>query len=331
MRAFRHVPTLKTGATKAGFLDSAECLLKRLGSLPPWNFMCLSSTDSSPPLIHCNRQQDYLVCNMARAKKQRSRKNIAPRPRPNKPFPFLSLPPEIRLMVYDVAMPEEIHLTGHYGSPGLPSTIRALIKVKGIREELIPHLFGRYHFAWIRASTPPRPRGPFRLHIRCEYEPDRFKPLAIAHISSLSIRFTGPVALNSHRLSLDDLDLFLRWARWRSLRSHLYTWSLEKLTLVEAFEPPGMPFCQFRRFPNRWKAEFSRDASRFLTNIPVVPGLQSLKIVLNNPATKEAMKAFLERCAGCEIDGRVAYCLYGQENVPVWFRLQDNQVVRTDG
>lgn len=229
-------------------------------------------------------------------------------------------------MVYDAAMPEEIHLTGHYGSPGLPSTIRALMGVKGIREELIPHLFGRYHFAWIRASPLPRPR----IRNGC-YDRDCFNPLAVAHISSLSIRFTGPVELNSHRLSYDELDRFLRWARWRSLRSHLHTWSLEKLTLVEAFEPPGPPFSQSRRFPNHWTAEFSRDASRFLTNIPVVPGLQSLEIVLNNPATKEAMKAFLDRCASCEIDGRVAYCLYGQEKVLRWFHLQDNQVVRTDG
>lgn len=233
----------------------------------------------------------------------------------------MSLIPEIRLMVYDAAMPEEleIHLTGTHGFPGISPTIRALMEVNLIRDELIPHLFERYRFQWTLAS-----RDYFNLgRVR-----DRFKHHAIPRINSLSVHFTGG-SLSPRHLDADNdpLRRFLGWARWRSLRPHLFPWQLKNLTLVEDH---GL-------LPPRWQApqytvdDFSLDASHFLMEVSVVPDLDSLKIVLNDRATDEAIKAFLERCASCEIDGRVGYRPYYAEKVSEWFRLQGNQVVRIDG
>lgn len=227
----------------------------------------------------------------------------------------MSLHPELRLMVYDAAMPQEIHLSGSKGSPGLPPTVRALMKVKSIREELIPHLFGRYHFQWTDIWS---------RNFIYKYSWDCFKRQALPFINSLSFRYTGLVSRPREDSSFERLDSVLRWARWRSLRPHLYPWHLKRLALVEAYDP----------FASRNNLHLAGDGwehggDRFLIEAPVVPGLDSLKIVLNSLPGEEAVRAFLERCASCEIDGRIGYCQYGQETASEWFRLQDNQVVHT--
>lgn len=221
-------------------------------------------------------------------------------------------------MVYDSAMPDEVRLSSRKGSPGLPPTIRALMRVKVIRDELIPHLFGRYHFEW----TDDHPLPQFLR----DYEWGCFKRQVIPYINSLSFRFTRPVLLPRIESSYDPMDRFLRWTRWRSLRPHLYPWNLKTLTLVEAYE-------RFSNRQPRYQTAFdgSHGPDRFLKNVSVVPGLDSLRIVLRDLAGGEAVKAFLDRCAICEIDGRIGYCPYGQEEVSEWFRLQDNQVVRMAG
>lgn len=239
---------------------------------------------------------------------------------PEQPFPFMSLSPEIRLMVYDAAMPEqlEIHLTGTQGFPGISPTIRALMEVNLIRDELIPHLFERYHFQWTLTGREYFNLGRVR---------DRFKHHAIPRINSLSVHFTGGSSLPRHLYAEHDpLRRFLGWARWRSLRPHLFPWQLKNLTLVE--DHGLLPRWQA---PHYTADDFSLDASHFLMEVSVVPDLDSLRIVLNDRATDEAIKAFLERCASCEIDGRVGYRRYYAEKVSEWFRLQDNQVIRIDG
>ncbi|KAG6362535.1 hypothetical protein INS49_007627 [Diaporthe citri] len=266
---------------------------------------------------------------MARAKRRRTHKKVAPPPAAGPPpsltpsppedsFPFMSLLPEIRLMVYDSAMPDEVRLSNRKASPGLPPTIRALMRVKVIRDELIPHLFGRYHFEW----TDAHPRQQFQRDLEWEC----FKRQVVPYINSLSFRFTRPVSRPRKQSSYEPLDRLLRWTRWRSLRPHLHPWSLKKLTLVEANEPFSN-----RQPPYRTPVDVSYGPDRFLTDVSVVPGLDSLRIVLKDHAGEEAVKAFLERCESCEIDGRIGYCPYGQEKVSEWFRLQDNQVVRMAG
>lgn len=268
---------------------------------------------------------------MARAKKRRSHKKVPPLPAvappfpaasspPEDTFPFMSLLPEIRLMVYDSAMPYagEVRLSNSRGSPGLPPTIRALMRVKVIRDELVPHLFGRYHFEW----TYARPWLNYWPH----NEWDCFKRQVVPYINNLTYRFTRPVSLPRTEDSYEPLDRFLRWTRWRSLRPHLHPWNLKKLTLVEAYEP-----FSDRRPPYQTATDFFHGTDCFLMNLSVVPGLDSLRIVLRERAGEEAVKAFLERCESCEIDGRIGYFPYGQEKVSEWFRLEDNQVVRMDG
>lgn len=231
----------------------------------------------------------------------------------------MRLPPEIRLMVYDSAMPDEIRLSSRKGSPGLPPTIRALMRIKVIRDELIPHLFGRYHFEWTDVHRPL---------VRRDHEWGCFKRQVVPYINSFSYRFTRPVSLPRTESSYKPLDRLLRWARWRSLRPHLHPWNLKKLTLVVAYDP--FDPVQGRRLPYL-PADVCYGPDRFLIDVSVAPDLDSLRIVLEDHAGEEAMKAFLERCASCEIDGRIGHCPYGQEKVSEWFRLQDNQVVRTAG
>lgn len=224
-------------------------------------------------------------------------------------------------MVYDAAMPEEVHLANTKTSLGLPPTIRALMRVKDIQDELIPHLFRRYHFHWTdtgRQVFPPN------------HAWDRFKRYAVPYINTLSIRFKGRVMTPRLKDSYAPLEHLLTWARWRGLRPHLHPWNLKNLTLVESYD--------FSRRPRRVRLPYSPHTEppydavdRFLTNVCVVPGLDSLRIVLNSRAGEEAVREFLERCASCEIDGRVGYCPYGQEKVSEWFCLQDDEVVRVDG
>lgn len=223
-------------------------------------------------------------------------------------------------MVYDAAMPEEVHLSNTKHTLGLPPTIRALMRVKPIRDELIPHMFRRCHFHWTdsgRRVFPP------------DHAWNRFKRHAVPYINSLTVRFEGLVASPRRRTSYVPLERLLTWARWRSLRPHLHPWNLKNLTLVEAYDLSSFRF----RLPGAPTGYEPSDnaADRFLTDVCVVPGLQSLRVVLNDRAGEEAVREFLERCASCEIDGKVGYCPYGEEKVSEWFCLQDDQVVCVDG
>lgn len=232
----------------------------------------------------------------------------------------MSLPPEIRLMVNDSAMPEEVHLATIKHTLGLPPTIISLMSVKPIRDELIPHMFARYHFHWTNSSSG-------RQVLSHDHAWDRFKRHAVPYINSLTVRFEGLVLQQSSQISYYFLERLLTWARWRSLRPHLHPWNLKNLTLVEAYN-----LSSFRlRLP--WTSAEPSDpaADRFLINVCVVPGLESLKIVLNHRAGEEAIREFLDRCASCEIDGKVGYSPYGEEKVSEWFCLQDDQVIRVDG
>ncbi|KAL1849670.1 hypothetical protein Daus18300_013171 [Diaporthe australafricana] len=274
---------------------------------------------------------------MAQSRGQPSLIEGVPSPPSETIFPFMSLPIEIRLMVYDVGMPEEIHLLGKHGFTGIPPHIRALMRVKLIRKEMLPHFFSRYHFRWMEA----------RAWSGIQPQRDLFKRYVIPFITSLSIHLERPLSANTtHQSSPKHLGDLIKWMRWRSQRSHLYPWHLKRLTLVEAhyvhtrhqfhlLQPPSyhprLSVSHFSRLPVPLAGGNMHPAlETFLTMIPVVPGLESLKIALNYDPGNKVVKAFLERCAGGGAEGALGYRqdVY-QEEVFEWCWLKDDQIVHT--
>ncbi|KAK2611689.1 hypothetical protein N8I77_005017 [Diaporthe amygdali] len=255
-------------------------------------------------------------------------------------FPFMSLPIEIRLMFYDLEMPEEVHLSDKKGTLGLPPSIRTLMNIKIIRNDMLPHLFSRYHFQWTEKYHSASSDLP--------YQWDCFKRQAIPFITSLSILIDDPFSRPSRDFSPKPLDALLKWMRWRSLRSHLFPWHLRNLKLAAAHltRPRVM-----RTSTSSWSAvaigavlaaragpllppapELDPDTKKFLLESAIVPRLNSLTIILNDHPEDEVVSAFLQRCAGNEIEGRIGFRrdLFDKK-VFEWFELQDNQVVHISG
>ncbi|KAI3391077.1 hypothetical protein diail_8063 [Diaporthe ilicicola] len=243
-------------------------------------------------------------------------------PSPEITFPFMRLSLEIRLLVYDMDMPKQVDLVSR-GSTGLPPHIKALMNVKIIREELLSHLFSRYPFVWTNARA------------WSEFKPEGvcFKRLVIPFITTLTIHLDRSFSLTPRQPSPRYLGNLLNWMRWRSLRSHLYPWHLKRLTVVE----PRCARSQIQPGSWNWNPRWSSyapispflDIEMFLMNIPVVAGLDSLKIALSTHPGDKAIKAFLERCAGGGIEGRLGYRRNeADRRVSKWFWLQDNQVAR---
>lgn len=247
----------------------------------------------------------------------------------------MSLPIEIRLMVYDVGMPKEVHLISKGGFTGIPLHVRALMNIKLIRKEMLPHFFSRYNFRWLdaRAWSGFKPQG------------DLFKRYVIPFLTSLSIHLERPLSANSfHQSSSKQLGDLIKWMRWRGQRSHLYPWHLKRLTLVEAHYRYVPPFLR-RRLPAVMSASHplrvNRDVpldggnmhpalEKFLTMIPLVPGLKSLRIALNYDPGEKVVKAFLERCAGGGAEGGLGYRRKAyEEEVSEWCWLKDDQIVHT--
>lgn len=244
---------------------------------------------------------------MASSKKRRSRKK-AVLPDTDKPFRFMSLPPELRIMIYDVLIREQTALSEKWCAPAdlvvvshynttLSSSVQSLLKVKDIRAELLSRLLKRYQFEWTGSSD---------LEINSTGRWLSFKRYVLPFINNLTVSIYNP----DNPLKRDT-NLFyniLRWMRWRSLRSHLYPWQLKSLTVREVSRA-ARPSASESRFTavvmNRLKDDtaWEYDVARFLIGLPMVPSLDSLKIVLKNEPLPGAAKAFLARCAACGVEG----------------------------
>lgn len=226
----------------------------------------------------------------------------------------MTLPPEIRLMVYDSLMPITVRFDGWGDYPGLQPAIRALMRVKAIRAELLPHIFTRYHYNWIYSFKRP--------HVHSGWY--RFKRRAIPFLK----RFTFEIS-RSYKRPHAPTELFytlLNWMRWRSLRSHLHPWHLKKLTLSV------FPY-RFDKYANPQDLPSTESNDEFLEDAPVVPGLESLTIVLNGRVGEEAAKEFLERCASCGVQGKIGYWYYDYDRgktLNLAYVLQEGQIVCAD-
>lgn len=218
----------------------------------------------------------------------------------------MSLPPELRLMIYDVLIREQTALSEELRAPAdlvvvsdhnttLSSSVQSLLQVNDVGAELFSRLLRRYKFEWTGSSD---------LEISRRWL--SFKRYVIPFINNLTVSIYDP----EHPLKRET-NLFhniLTWMRWRSLRSHLYPWQLKSLTLREVSRA-ARPSASDSRFIavllNRMKDNIAweHDVICFLVGPPMVPGLDSLKIVLINEPLPGAAKAFLARCAACGVEG----------------------------
>ncbi|KAG8156598.1 hypothetical protein KVR01_013549 [Diaporthe batatas] len=257
-------------------------------------------------------------------KKRRSRKAFVPLD-PGNPFPFMSLPPEIRLMVYDFLIREQTAMSYKWGVPAgtvglsdshnmLSSSVKSLLKVKDIRAEIFPQLLSRYQFEWAEA-------GDWTSSERWE----SFKRYVLPFISSLTITIHDKD--RPRKSSIKLFTIILKWMRWRSQRTHIHPWQLKSLTLKEG-PRVTVPIPLWAFF--RWERDGTeRDVSHFLVNGPMVPGLESLTIVLKTKPQEEAAKACLERFAGCGVEGKLGYWHDDQRKVAYWFHLDEGQLIQT--
>lgn len=240
-------------------------------------------------------------------------------------FPFLTLPAELRLMIYEALLPDEVYLSGSVGSRGLPPAIQALMTIPIIRGEILKHLFTTYQFNWVDVKEPFKP----------SFGWDRFKQHALPYITSLRINLKEPFSKYTYdRRRPRPFFALLRWMRWRSLRSHLYPWHLKNLQLVETpIQPPWQSgFSGYLLFPYYSNVSFEPpEALDFPRQSAVVPGLESLTVILNDRPSDETVKTFLERCARNGTEGKIGYWQCVKGKLIGWLSLQGNQIVRTTG
>lgn len=241
-------------------------------------------------------------------------------------FPFLSLPTEIRIMIYDAALPEEVHHIDGRCSGILP-WIRAFMRIKAVRTEFLSHFFSRSHFIWHDVALNISGANDRR---------DPFKRYAVPFIATLTIllQSTPSASKSNSPPDPEGFDALLRWMRWRSVRSHIHPWHLKHLTLVAPhFLPPHQPY---------WLGMTSKSATEsfnclfspllhpiLLTRACNVSGLYSLDIILPSYPELEPAKKFFGRCASNGLVGMIGYQEQPVGKV-IWLCLENNQIVPLD-
>lgn len=237
----------------------------------------------------------------------------------------MSLPPELRLMIYDVLIREPTDPSSSSREAdivvlsddhtALSSRVKSLLKVKDIRAELLSRLFAKYQFEWTGFDSRD-------WNLRWV----SFKRYAIPFINNLT--FAIHDAPRPHSRTDKPFVTTLKWMRWRSQRSHLYPWQLKSLTLrglPRPYTPPGM------QFPPWLRNEMERhDTFRYILWAPVVPVLDSLNITLRSKPRSKDSKAFLQRCADCGVEGKLGYWKRKSGGRLYYrLRLEGGQLIRT--
>lgn len=142
-------------------------------------------------------------------------------------FPFLSLPAEIRLMIYyEIRLPSNIHLP----RPRLPASVKALLRINGIRSELLVLMGQKCHFHRCRAK--------YYRSVMSSSLPtwSAFVKYALPHIKKLSLTVPS-FFCGWHWLMNRELSEILRSLRVRQLDRHRdkpLPWNLQHLTIMEA-------------------------------------------------------------------------------------------------
>lgn len=208
-------------------------------------------------------------------------------------FPFMSLPAEIRIRIYEIATSSCVCVpwtprspSKHYLSCSMcrrrhdrypqavqfPPHVKALLSVKQIRDDMLPHL----HLAWVGGF-----RGPMTP---CW---DSFKRSAIPAVEHLTICVEVLFFRHSAKLHRHSREL-LSWMRWRSQRASRYGWNLTHLTLIEGSRYwPSNPLrvmdgshFAFHRATIAASEEVPKDTKALAKDFPMIKGLKSLTLIL---------------------------------------------------
>lgn len=229
-------------------------------------------------------------------------------------FPFMSLPAEIRIQIYKIDTPDCICVPSWYHPRYMhclgcarcfsqrtkikplipfPPHIKALLQIKQIRDDMLPHL----HLAWVGGITPPMVRS-WRS----------FKQSAIPAVSNLTIGIRR--LFRRSKLCLDPGEL-LRWMQWRSQQTSRYQWNLRHLTLLEGSRhwpanpasPVGIMDISYERgYPNAKKEESPETAEAMAKGFPMIKGLRTLRLRLMAQPCPVFLDRLSKRCEAHGID-----------------------------
>lgn len=106
-------------------------------------------------------------------------------------FPFMSLPLEIRIMIYDAIIPATIRRSVA-DIEGISPCIQAFMMMKVTRNEFLGRLFSDCHFVWTGANS------------QHEYDDSRdsFRRYAVPFIRTLTIHLENPWLFSKPKSSL---------------------------------------------------------------------------------------------------------------------------------
>lgn len=237
-------------------------------------------------------------------------------------FPFLSLPAEIRIRIYKIATSDCICVPYRPRSVLIhslrcpwcrqrlerpvvpfPPQLKALLYVKQIRDDMLPHL----HLAWVGGLS--------RRRVPCW---DSFKRSAIPAVLHLTICVERLFCRYSTKLSMPSHEL-LRWMRWRSQRASRYRWNLTHLTLIEGSRNwPSDPLCivdashvRMFRLNTPASEEVPQDAEALAKDFPMIKGLTSLTLVLLQQPGPVLLDRLSKRCKAHGIEVKVTCTVPG--------------------
>lgn len=234
-------------------------------------------------------------------------------------FPFMSLPAEIRIMVYKivsspcVCVPYRPHrpyssaedFTFPYIDLGFcnsvdktdpfpfPPQVKALLQVKQIREDMLPHL----HLAWVGSLRPGI--DPYW---------GTFQDSIIPAVSHLTIGVEHLFDSKSGRVCKHPARL-LRWMRYRSQYAPVSGRNLTHLTLIDGcYNWPKNPFRihdlsnDFERQSLKEVLEDTVKAEESVKSFPMINGLRELKLVLMEHPGQVFLDRLSQKCETHAID-----------------------------
>lgn len=220
-------------------------------------------------------------------------------------FPFMLLPAEIRIQIYNIAtsdcicVPYRAHRVytcpccwREDGPSPIPPHVKVLLQVKQIREDMLPHL----HLAWVGGCSP---QGW-----------DSFKHSVIPSVSRLTI---GVIKLFDYYGSSHPRHRYtlLSWMKEQSQQTSQRPWNLRHLTLIEDSRNwPGNPLSigsdsYHGYYPLSSMKETSQAARAMAERFPMIQGLQSLNLVLVQQMHPVLLDILSKRCEARGIDLKV--------------------------
>lgn len=243
-------------------------------------------------------------------------------------FPFMSLPAELRIQIYelatassDICVPSRhrpralicphCYLTRREiaTAPTLfPLQIRTLLQIKQIRDDMLPHL----HLSWVGG-----------LEDRMDPSWDTFKQFAIPAVSHLTIGIDTlfNTRERSTRVCRRPRRL-LRWMQRRSQETSGRGWNLTHLTLIEGSNnwPDNPHHIDHRVLIKIAGAEEIPGRSEAMArHFPMIKGLRSLKLVFTEDPDPALLDGLSKKCEAHGVDVEF---VVPEEQVGNWLMIE---------